>query len=76
MIFVKLFNFLVALAFFTLEMDYPSLGAFDLKSIFQKKKILYVYGKALLQISCTVMIFRPLKNYMYIHRDTSFHKDF
>ena len=36
MIFVKLFNFLVALAFFTLEMDYPSLGAFIFKSVFQK----------------------------------------
>ena len=35
---------------------------------------MYVYAKTLLQISCTV-IFNTLKNYMYIHWDTSFHKD-
>ena len=41
---------------------------------FQKRIPEKIYAKALLQISCSVIL-GPLKSYMYIHHDTSFHRE-
>ena len=53
------------MAFFTLEMDYPSLGAFDFKSVFQKNMdIIYImYMQRLCCKFRVLWFFRPLKNY-------------